>query len=146
MKRFFIIAALIGSTFFTSSYTAGIKTTPAAVQSFQNGFSGATEVSWEQIGVLYKASFVLEGQHRSAFYNQDGELVAETQNIASFRLPKGLRTSLKQEAQGRWISDLFVVSVEGDNTYYVTLENADTTVVLKSVSAKKWTVYQKTDK
>lgn len=146
MKRLFIMLTLVGSTIFTSSYAADVKTAPAAVQSFENGFYGATEVAWEQVGVLYKATFVLDGQHRSAFYNSDGELVAVTQNIASSKLPKGLQASLKHELQGRWISDLFVVSVEGDNTYYVTLENANTTIMLKSASAKKWSVYKTTEK
>lgn len=146
MKRFFIIATLIGSSFFTSSYANETKATPAAVQSFQNGFSGAVEVGWEQVGILFKASFVLDGQHQAAFYNSDGELVAVTQNVAASTLPKGLRASLKQALGSRWVSNLFVVSVDGDDTYYATIENADTTVMLKSAGAKKWIVYQKTDK
>lgn len=146
MKRFFIILTLVGSTFFTSSYANETKATPAAVQSFQNAFYGAKEVAWEQVGVLSKATFVLDGQYRSAFYNGEGDLVAITQNVAASALPKALRASLKGELQDRWITNLFVVSIEGDNTYYVTLENADTTVTLKSAGAKKWAVYQKTDK
>jgi hypothetical protein len=146
MKRFIIILTLVGSTFFTSSYANDVKTSPAAEQSFQNAFYGAKEVAWEQVGILHKATFVLDGQYRSAFYAGDGDLIAITQNIAASTLPKGLQASLKSELQGRWITNLFVVSIEGDNTYYVTLENADTTVTLKSAGTKKWAVYQHTDK
>jgi len=146
MKRFFILVALIGSTLFTSSYAAGVRTTPVVTRAFETTFYGAKEVGWEQVGVLYKATFELNGQYRSAFYNSDGDLIATTENLSSTKLPKALQASLKQELNGRWISDLFMVSVEGDDTYYVKLENANSMVLLKSAGAKKWTLYQKTDK
>jgi hypothetical protein len=146
MKRILLMAALVSSSFFMSSYAGEIKTSPVVAQAFQNEFDGAKEIVWEQVGVLHKATFVLDGNFRSAFYNGDGELVAITQNVPTTKLPKQLKASLKHELQGRWITDAFVVSVEGDNTYYVTLENADTTVTLKSAGTKKWTVYQKSDK
>lgn len=146
MKRLFIMLTLVGSSLFMSSYAADVKATPVVVQAFQHTFYGAEEVAWQQAGIFYKATFVLEGEYHAAFYNADGELVAETQNIASSKLPRALQASLKQELQGRWIADGFVVTVEGDETYYVTLENADTTVVLKSAGAKKWTIYKRIDK
>lgn len=146
MKRFFIMLALVGATIFTSSYAAGINASPAAVHAFETTFYGAKNITWEQVGVLYKASYELNDQHHAVFYNSDGELIAETQNLPSTQLPKALQASLKPELKGRWISDLFVVSIEGDDTYYVKLENADSFVVLKSSGAKKWAVYQKSDK
>jgi hypothetical protein len=72
-----------------------------------------------------------------------GELIAVTRNLASTQLPKQLQASLKRELQGRWITELFVVSIEGENTYYATLQNADGAMMLKSAGAKKWVVYQK---
>lgn len=146
MKQLFIVLSFIGSTLFSNSYAAAPIASPAVMQAFQSTFYEAKEIRWEQVGVLSKATFVLNGEYRSAFYNSDGDLVAETQNLASTSLPKTLRKSLKNEMASRWITDVFVVSVEGDNTYYVTLENADTSVMLKSVGAKKWATYKVTEK
>jgi hypothetical protein len=146
MKRLFIMLTLAASTIFTSSYAADNTATPLVMQAFQRSFYGAKDISWENVGVLYKATFVLAGQYHSVFFNNDGDLIAKTQNLVSTTLPKGLQASLKKELNGRWITDLFVVSIEGDDTYYVTLENADTSVMLKSAGAKKWMVYQKNEK
>lgn len=146
MKRFFIMFAFISSTIFTSSYAAAPTATPAAVVAFQTAFHGAKNIAWNQVGVLYKASFELNGEHRAAFYNGDGDLIATTQHLASTGLPTSLQNSLKAEMKAGWITELFVVTIEGSNTYYVKLENADTVVMLKSNGSKKWSLYQKNEK
>lgn len=66
--------------------------------------------------------------------------------MSLLQLPKPLQTSLKKELQGVWITGLFAVSINGYNTYYVTLENADATIVLKSAGSKKWAIYRKAEK
>jgi hypothetical protein len=147
MKRLFIALALMASTIFTTSYAAGNNNaSPLVMQAFQSTFHNAKNVSWEKVGVLNKATFTVGDQYHSAFFNNDGDLIAQTQNLLSTKLPKSLQASLKKEIAGRWVTDLFVVSIEGHDTYYVTLENADTKVMLKSAGAKKWSVYQKNDK
>ena len=146
MKRLFFIFTIIGASVFSGSYAADAGTSPAVVRAFQMDYFGAKEIVWEQVGVLSKATFELDGQYQSVFYSSDGDQVAVTQNLASTNLPKALRASLKKELQGRWITNLFKVSIEGEDTYYVTLENADTQLMLQSTGAKKWTVYQKHDK
>lgn len=141
MKRLFIILALAGTSFL-SSYAADVKTAPSVLASFNSTFVHATETIWEQVGNFHKANFVLDGEHRAAFYNGDGELIAETRNLSSAKLPVALQASLKKELVGLWISELFEVSIEGVKTYYVKLEGADKTVMLKSVGTKKWTLYK----
>src|SRR5439155_24422389 len=83
MKRFFIMLALIGATVFTSSFAAATKTSPVVTQAFESSFRGAKEISWEQVGVLNKATFQLNGKYHAAFYNNDGDLIAVTQNLSS---------------------------------------------------------------
>jgi hypothetical protein len=145
MKRLFFILTLVGASIFSSSYAADNKTSPVVLQSFQSSFAGATEINWEQVGVLYKASFALNGQYTSAFYNADGDLIAVTQNVSLLQLPKALQTNLKKELKNAWITDLFVVNIEGMNSYYVQIENADTKVLLKSAGTK-WMTHQKNQK
>jgi hypothetical protein len=145
MKRLFFILTLVGASIFSSSYAADIKTSPVVLQSFQSSFAGATEISWKQVGVLYKATFALNGQYTAAFYNMDGELVAITQNMPLAQLPKALQANLKKELNNSWVSELFVVNIEGENTYYAQIENADTKILLKSAGTK-WITYQKDQK
>ena len=146
MKRLFIILSLIGSTIFTTSYAADTKTLPVVTHAFQSSFYGANDVKWEQVGVLYKVTFAINGEYSSAFYNGDGDLIALTRNITSLQLPQALKISLKKEMKDYWITDAFAVNIDGTSTYYVKLENADTNIMLKSVVDKKWEVYKRNEK
>ena len=84
----------------------------------------------------------MNGQYVSAFYDGEGKMVALTRNITSFQLPISLQTEIKNCYDQYWISDLFEVADEQGTTYYVTLQNADSKLILKS-SSTTWTTYQK---
>ena len=146
MKRLFIILSLVGSTIFTSTYAAGTKTVPVVNHAFETTFSGAKDITWEQVGVLYKVTFAINGEYASAFYNSTGDLIAQTRNMTSQQLPQTLASNLKKEMKGYWITDAFAVMIDGDTTYYVNLENADESFMLKSVAGKKWEFYKKNNK
>lgn len=146
MKRLLIILSLVGSTIFTSSYATGTNAVPVVMHAFETTFYGAKEVKWEQVGVLYKVTFAINGQYSSAFYNTDGELIAQTRNLTALQLPEALKASLKNEMNGYWITDVFAVTIEGESTYYVKLENADAGILLKSTGSKNWEMYKKNDK
>ena len=114
----------------------------AAVKSFKSAFKSATEVSWSITENLYKANFSLNGQYVSAFYNAEGQMIALTKNLSSLELPIALQAKLKKNYDGYWISDLIEVANEEGTSYYITLENADTKLILKS-SGLDWSSYKK---
>jgi hypothetical protein len=148
MKRLFIAFTMLLTTVSMSSFateTTEVKVASIALQSFKSSFTTATDVAWSAGENFYKAEFQLNGQHLAAFYNPEGEMLALTKNIASTQLPVGLQTSLKQDYNGYWISDLFEIATAEGTSYYVTLENADKQVVLKS-SNSSWSTFQKQSK
>ena len=146
MKQFFITLLIATASIFNSAKAADDNALPEVLASFQSTYSNATDVSWTTMGELYKVSFVLEGKAAAAFYNTDGSMVAVTQNVSSLELPKELKASLKKELNDGYISDLFMMSSSVGITYYVTVENADTKLVMKSSNGKKWSVFQKVAK
>jgi hypothetical protein len=75
-----------------------------------------------------------------AYYSGNGELLAITRNIVSSQLPMNLQMTLKSNYSGFWITELFELSGDNDNCYYVSLENADSKVVLRS-NGDNWEVY-----
>jgi hypothetical protein len=81
-----------------------------------------------------------------AFYSQDGDLLAITRNISSDKLPISLLTGLRKSYTEYWITDLFEMVAAGNSTYYVTVQNADMEVVLKSNEFGVWEVYKKSRK
>lgn len=117
-----------------------------ALKSFAKDFAGAENVSWSTGKASYKATFVYNSQHVTAYYNFEGNLMGLTRNISSLDLPLGLQTGLKKNYKGYWISDLFEVSNQEGTNYYITLEKADETLVLEAGALGKWTVYRKVSK
>ncbi len=143
MKKIIITLAIAFSS--VIAFAGEVNVSSNILNSFGRDFAGATGVQWTTGNKLAKASFVFNGQHVIAFYNLDGELMGITRNITSLDLPLYLQTSLKKDYQDYWISDLFELSNDNGTSYYITLQNADGSVVLKS-SEVKWTVYKKYSK
>ncbi len=145
MKRLLVTLTLLFSLVSLSSHASEEKVTSVVLNSFNSSFKNAAEVEWTVGQNFYKASFNFNGQYVNAFYRTNGEMIALTKNISSTQLPLGLQTSLKKASKDLWITELFEVANEEGTTYYVTLENADTKLVLKS-SSTGWSSYQKQSK
>jgi len=92
-----------------------------------------------------KLTFKLDDVVMFAFYSDNGQLLAVTRNIVSSQLPFALRISLKNDYEGYWITELFEFSGDSDSAYYVSLENADKKVVLRS-TGDGWEEYSSTKK
>ncbi|HEY4205625.1 MAG TPA: hypothetical protein VGM31_02390 [Puia sp.] len=118
----------------------------SVVRSFHQEFVNAKNIKWEQKTDFVKVQFSLNDQVLFAYYDNDGKLTAIVRNIISDQLPISLLTSLKKEYTGYWISELFELASNDQTTYYVTLENADKKIVLRSLGVDSWDVYSKTRK
>ena len=142
MKRLLLTLTVIFSLLTFSSFADTITVTTPVLNSFNSSFKHASEVNWTVTGGIYKANFLMNGQYVSAFYDVDGKMVAVTRNITSFQLPLSLQTQIKNSYDQYWISDLFEIADEQGTSYYVTLESADSKLILKS-EGTNWTTYQK---
>jgi hypothetical protein len=144
MKKFLLILAILVST--ASAFASDKIVDPKVLESFNSEFSAAKEVNWSRGENFFKAEFLFNGQHVSAFYNPDGELLGLTRYISSTDLPLNLQTALKKTYSDFWISDLFEVTKSDSTGYYITLENADTMIILKASIENDWSVYKKVKK
>ena len=117
-----------------------------AINAFHKEFVNAKNIVWEQKQDYLKVTFTLNEQVLFAYYNNNGDLQAIVRNIVSGQLPISLLTDLKKEYNGFWISELFEIASDDQTTYYVTLENADKKIVLRSNGADSWSVYAKSKK
>jgi len=116
------------------------------VKSFKKDFNGASNIIWEQRDTYTKATFSLHGQVLFAYYNNNGDLQAVVRNITSDQLPISLLSSLRKEYGNCWISDLFEIVSDDQTSYYVTLEDSDKKVVLKSQGTEFWSEFRKEKK
>ena len=117
--------------------------TQDARDAFKKDFATASNIKWEQRNNFLKATFSFNGQILTAYYYTNGDLQAVVRNITSDQLPINLVTSLRRDYTAFWITDLFEISSDGQTTYYVTIENSDKKVVLKSDDLSSWQVYSK---
>ena len=146
MKPILIAVALLTGTF-TKTFASEVPAVqPTVVKSFKSTFATATEVGWSTSNEFYKVEFALNGRYITAYYTADGTMATLTRHIGATELPVILQTAIKNDYKEHWVSDVLEVTKEGDVQYYVTLENADNKIIMKSNSESVWTVYKKSSK
>jgi hypothetical protein len=112
---------------------------------FSKSFRHAQIISKEMYKTYTKFTFRMNDMVMFAYYSYSGELLAVTRNILSTQLPIDLLVDLKTGYSKYWITELFELSGDGRDSYYVTLENADIKIVLRS-TGDNWEVYSKAEK
>lgn len=146
MKKSILMWAMMLTMGLTSTFANNGETiNQRAVNSFKKDFAKAEDVRFESGKDFVKVTFKINDQVMFAYYSQSGERMAVTRNILSTQLPINLLSDLKKSYSTYWISDLFEVS-STDAAYYVTLQNSDQTLVLKSNGTSGWDVYRKEKK
>ena len=146
MKKIMMMLALVLTIGTSFAFTGEEAINKQALNAFKKEFAGATEAAWTVGDNYYKVTFSLNDQKLFAYYNMQGNFMAVTRNISSLQLPLNLQTSLKKSFNNYWISDLFEVANTDGTNYYVTLETADTKIILKSTDGSDWSIYQKSKK
>jgi hypothetical protein len=116
------------------------------ISAFKKDFATAQDVSWEKSKEISKATFKLNDQVMFAYYAEGGNLLAVIRNIVSTQLPINLLSDLKKNYSGYWISDLFEMASDDATSYYVTVENGDQSIVLKSSGLNAWETFKKEKK
>jgi hypothetical protein len=144
MIAFLLTAAVSYS--FAAAPTGEVKISSDIRAAFHKDFQNAEVISAETHKSFTKLTFKMNNIVLFAFYSDNGELLAVTRNILSTQLPVGLQISLRKEFSSYWITELIELNGDGQNSYYVSLENADKKLTLRSNGDESWEVYEKTDK
>ena len=147
MKKSILMWAMMLTMGISSAFANFEETiSQRAISSFKKDFTEAQDVKWETNKDFVKATFKMNDQVMFAYYSQEGELMALTRNIVSGQLPINLLSELKKNYSAYWITDLFEVSSSCDASYYVTLQDADTRMILKSNGISTWQLFKKEKK
>jgi len=146
MKKIIMMAAMVLTIGTTYAFSGEEAINKQALSAFKTEFAGALDAAWSVGSGYYRVSFTLNDQKLFAFYSTEGEFMAVSRYISSLQLPLNLQSSLKKFYNNYWVTDLFELSSNNGTGYYVTLENADSKIVLKSTDGSDWSVYQKCKK
>ena len=146
MKKRIVTLALLLTLGLSNIFANGAEgVNQKVMNSFKSEYANARDVKWETTKDYVKATFNLNDQVMFAYYSIDGEQIAISRNIVSTQLPINLLSDLKKNYADFWISDLFEIATKTETAYYVTVENGDNTIVLKS-SGGLWEVFKKEKK
>ncbi|MCC7400955.1 MAG: hypothetical protein IT214_05680 [Chitinophagaceae bacterium] len=143
MKKIILSIAMFVTLGTMSAFADSSSVNPKVLTAFKNDFKNTGKVEWSEGVNFFKATFTFNGNYVFAFYSADGDLLGLTRNISSLDLPMNLQRSLKKDYSNYWISDLFELASKNDTSYFVTLENADTKIVLKADANGEWSSYSK---
>jgi hypothetical protein len=144
MKKMILTLAIVAGSL--GAFAGEEDVNPNVLKAFKTEFNTAREVEWTVGSNFYRATFVYNEKHVFAYYNESGELLGLTRYLSPLDLPISLQANLKNNYSGYWISDLFEVAKNDGTAYYLTLENADTKIVLKSADSSNWNQYNKAKK
>ena len=130
MKKILMAVAMI--VVVTAAFANNKEVSPAVQNAFKTRFPKAMDVEWTVGGTYYKASFASNGTILFAFYNEKAQLIGIMRNISSSQLPISLQGKLAKYNSHYWIADLFEMSNDRGTNYYLTLQDADNKMILKS--------------
>ena len=140
-----IMIAVMSVSAFAAKAEGG-EISQQVIRAFHKQFANAKNIKWEEKGDHVKVEFSLNDQVFFAYYNNNGDLTAVVRNIISTQLPIKLLTELKSGYADLWITDLFEVASDNESTYYITLEDADKKIVLRSSGTSGWQEYARSKK
>ena len=146
MKKIILALSLVITMTASSAFAEGKSIPAKALASFKADFSEAQEINWTTGDDYYVAKFVLHGQTIFAYYSPDGDYLSTLRNISTLQLPINLLRELKNDYSSYWVSNLIEIGNSDGTTYYVTLENADKKLTLKSKNSGYWDSYSKKQK
>ena len=145
LKHLALATALILTVGISSSFATPANDLDNVNASFRKDFRQAELLETTVNKDYTKLTFKMNGMVLFAFYSGSGELLAITHNIISTQLPLRLQIKLRSDYADYWISDLFECNANGSTSYFITLENKDSKVTLRSNDGN-WEKYAKSAK
>ena len=145
MKKIVLVFGFILAAAVSFAYPSE-RVSPKVLASFKSEFTSATDVQWESGANYFKATFSMNEQRVFAYYDMEGQLMSTARYISSFQLPLNLFSKLKNEYSNYWVSDLLEINNSEGLHYYITLETADTKLILRSSNGGDWNTFSKNKK
>ncbi len=131
MKKLFI-AALITVAAGTSAFAKDVTKVDYKVKSnFEAKFNGAQNVVWSAREAYVKAQFQLSGENVEAFFNEEGDLIGTSRKLDFKQLPLNAIQKIKKSYEDFKVVETIEFDLDGDRSYYVSLEKEGKTQILQ---------------
>ena len=146
MKKIMMAVAVFLTITTGTAFANPTEVNPKVIKAFTAAFVSVNDVTWTTGSDFYKASFIYNSKHVYAYYSLDGKLLGLTRLMATSELPLILQTSIKKNYADMWVTDLFEVANADGTAYYLTVEDAENVLIVKSAGGSDWTTFKKSKK
>ncbi|CAL1521358.1 hypothetical protein [Chitinophaga sp. MM2321] len=135
MKKliFLMSAALLLSahTLFAKPYETAVNN--KIQHTFSESFSGAKEVKWyTDDNITFTAKFTMVNTRVTAFFNDDGTLLATSRYLQADQLPLNVISRLNKKFPATSIYCVVEYAAGENALYYITLEGKDTWTIVRA--------------
>jgi hypothetical protein len=127
MKKLFVILA---SAFLTVAAYAD-DPNEKVLKSFNETFTGAEEVKWEEFSTYYTVSFVNAGIRSKVNYDKEGNMLGSIRYYSPSMLPLNILNKLKKEYPKKSLFGVTEVTFGTDVNYYVKIEDEKNWITVK---------------
>ena len=147
MNRKTLLVTFLFSISISSLFAADFdEVSKSIMENFQKEFNRAEDIHWTEAGELRKATFRLNGVEMHAYYTENGDKYASAKNVHVTEISEKVMLKIKNQFKNHWITSAFEVEQNGTKTFYVTFENADQKVMVKTNGKNAWTIYDRDSK
>lgn len=130
MKKFIIIAA---TAFVSMASFANVDPVNGRVlEAFRSSFADAKNVEWKSLDEsgLFQATFNYQNSELSAFYSEEGEMVAVARYINKNNLPIMVTKAIQERFSEHAIQTAIERISYGATTYHVTLNSPKSSLMV----------------
>ena len=137
------LAAFIFIAFASSAFARPSDVSKYLMKQFQQQFQHADNVTWKTTDRFTSASFTLNGNSVSVFYNNQNNIIGISKIIAVQDLPKAAQKTLTTDYNAyHVVSAIDFTDENGDESYYIQLQNNGKEIILQSDGLGNMSNYQ----
>ena len=131
----------------TAKVVSAEKVGKAIINAFSQKFTKATAVNWRENQGIFFAYFKQYESDYAAAYNTEGEMIALSRPVALDALPLAVSESLYSQFKDHNIpGTVMEIVMEGETSYYLTVENKTAYKQLKCTPSGEISVTKKIKK
>jgi Protein of unknown function (DUF2874). len=118
-----VIALLFGVLLNAGAFAFEPDPNEKVLKAFNETFSGAQEVKWEEYPTYYTVSFVNAGIRSKVNYDKDGNMTGSIRYYSAKMLPLNILNKIKREYPKKELFGVTEVTFGSDVNYHVKLED-----------------------
>ncbi|MBE7172420.1 MAG: hypothetical protein INR73_17670 [Williamsia sp.] len=130
MKKLFATVFMAVSVSISLFAQDANQTYSKAVTSFDDTFTGASNVVWSFGEDFTKATFFQDNHRVEVFYNAAGDFVATTTQIKLEDAPAYVKKAVEKKYSNYSVNEAFVFKADDQTKYFISLEDERENIVL----------------